>query len=419
MVNNILKSLENALITDNFKEIYINLLKIFNKIKNEELNSAEIHNLIGLLAKYKDSYLINNKKEKVENEISQILNKNLKKFDIINFDFNRTNLFFKKQIKDLISRNFELIFCLLPEFPNNPLLLELILHLINNLELNLISIFYLTLEYFNSQKISKDLFYSIFNLIFDKSPKEILNILFIHINRLSLTNIDEDLIRFYYEILVQRADIYPEIFIEEIDVLLLKFFEEINQKKDISLIIGKILLKLVDNRSDLFIKNFFFMINKLIKKSNIDYKIEYLIDSILKKIYLHNSYELFNYFYINFNDNFGPFLQIFKSNNNLLKETLLEFLLDYLKYEKTFIFNGKISAHLLDNYLILLNFFYENSIYNEFFILSVISQLELLELKEYNLYSHKGNTDYIKNLKLLYKKVIRNLKEFKSIIFNE
>ncbi|GAJ17620.1 unnamed protein product, partial [marine sediment metagenome] len=65
------------------------------------------------------------------------------------------------------------------------------------------------------------------------------------------------------------------------------------------------------------------------------------------------------------------------TKNDSINDIIFEFLIDYLNYIKAYLFEGKISKVLLNNYIEILEYCLGNDLLNEYFLLSIIDQIKL------------------------------------------
>ena len=125
-----------------------------------------------------------------------------------------------------------------------------------------------------------------------------------------------------------------------------------------------------------------------------------------------HSFGLFDYFKKEMDENFDALLSLKNPNYTEINDILNEYYIEYLNYLKVFYHNGKISKELLELYLKILEYYLSNNLTNEYFLLSIISQLNLEKFQ--NKFDNDSDT---KELEKRYEDVISEMKNYIELIF--
>ncbi|MHA1150306.1 MAG: hypothetical protein ACTSR8_18930 [Promethearchaeota archaeon] len=419
MCSEIIKSLKNSLNKRDSKRTYTSLLKFFKDLEEFRHNNESISLISQILMEYHDDLFIDEKKVIIEKSISELYHK----ADLIKEDFSeqeKRTLFFKKQIRGLFSRNLNQIILLLNEYEKIHSLRSLIIFLLSYLQYDAKEELQILFNIFKNNILSQESFIRLINPVFDKYPKETLKTIINLIHEISDSddNTDINLIQSLYLILLEQSEIYPDIFYEEIDVFLDMIKLGLNSNEKNYEVLAEIYMNVVANRDELFIADFFKLleISYRISKNNWN-KVKYFLENSIKTIFQNHSVKVFKYFNKKLEKNLPYLLNLMNANNPTLNDIIIEFFIDYLEYQKIFNYNGKITKPLLQDYLNILKTLSQKELYNEFFIFSVVYQLDLKQFDYSNLLSLSSPSKDQGTIETYYKKIINELDEYLNIIF--
>ncbi|MHA1438495.1 MAG: hypothetical protein ACTSPD_13045 [Promethearchaeota archaeon] len=424
MDKNFLENLKNSFTFNDFKGIYLNLIKIFKNFEEIKLNREFILQILKILNLNKEKLIFKEKEQVVEQCISRICEEtNL--FKKPKYIIEEKDFFFKKQITDLISREIFKLICLLNFNEYKIEIVTFLKFLYSQISINVKNHIIFLHKLCKKKKISAQHLKSLLNSIFDKDPKTTL-IEVIKLLKNKNYNRDENLIHInfkIYELLFDYSRIFPELYFEKIDFFLRELVNNLELKNESSVLIAQIIRNIVEDCSRMFNAKFFDLI--LFFKEILLYnnkKINNLIEISIKVIYKANLNAIFEYFKKFLKEDFTILLNQMEPENRIFNDIIFEFFIDYLNYSKIFYFNGKITKELLENYLKIFEFFYNSGFMNEFFLFSAISQLKLKKIEVFSLSRTLNRKDELLNkekLKEIYKIIIKELKEDIKIIFED
>jgi len=405
-----IEKLEESFRIEDYKTIYINILKLFNILKELEEKEELILETLNILNKYKND-LIFGEKQKILNESMAHIYKNI---EITSRTYEKDHYFFKKQINDLITREISQFLLLLNNNKYVEKIIDLLSFFYNHLLVEVKKQFKLLLKHYLRKNISSNQVKRLFNPLFDRFPMETLNLSIETIEKKingNISNENNNPIKLLLEILADYSEIYPDLYYKKINI----FFKaiEFNIGEGSSLYLAQIMHNIIKNHPSLFISEFFYILEILSNNINIfSEKTKYFFVISLKTILLNNSFSLFEYFKNELKENFGIFFNIMIPNVNQINDIVYEFSIEYFIYIKTFHYNGKISSGLLELYINILDYFLHNNLSSEYFLLSIITQLNMPIIN--NGLKIKCNKKELENQ---YKNVISEMKEYIKIIF--
>jgi len=405
-----LEGLENSFKTDDFRKIYVDILKFFNTFDEYKANEEITIQFLEILNKNREK-LVFGEKEKLLNETVAEVYQGADLMANSDFTVEKSELFFKKQINDLFSREMHKLTSVIDNKRFHGPLIKLLSFFFNNLQVKVKEQIQELLEYYLVKYLTPIQLKTLINPLFDRFPMESLTIIIKILKDLKRPKAHAEIL---YQILEEFSEIYPDIYYEYLDFL----SESLDSDLDLNYkeIIAQIIYNIANNRTALFILNFFDILRLLNKIYNLNNKkVIYYLEMSLKSIFINNSFGLFEYFKKEMNEDFDGLLNLMNPNYTQINDILNEYYIEYLNYLKVFYHNGKISKTLLEIYLKILEYFLRNKLTNEYFLLSIISQLNLEKFQN-NLEKFDNDSDE-KELEKRYQEVISEMKNFIELIF--
>ncbi|TFF87426.1 MAG: hypothetical protein EU550_03270, partial [Promethearchaeota archaeon] len=417
MLRHDLKNLEKNIATEEFREAYVVFLKIFKEFETLIKNKQDLKYFLNILASNIGILIPSEKLKVLERSIENIY----QRADIFPEPFSnkeKTNIFFKKQIKVILTREFSKLFSILPSLDYHENLIEILVFLIKNIQFMSKNVLIQISRYCLEESVSRELFFRLCNSIFDRHPKESLDFFMDQLKKDIFATTEREREKFktlIYSILVKHVDIYPDLFAERIDFFLKELKGNLDRPLSYRKSVAQLVKIIAQDRSELLISVFYRLLNTLRDLSNFDFaEILHLIEFSLRKVYSNHSTQLFEEL-----ESIGDILNLMDEKLEVLNEFLYEFLIDYLEYRKIYQSQGKITQDLLESYLIILKFLHSHELRDEFFLFSILNQVNIKKLD----FSHilkelqESESKNVTKLNQFYQELIDELDYYKNLIF--
>ena len=166
MLRHDLKNLEKNIATEEFREAYVVFLKIFKEFETLIKNKQDLEYLLNILASNIGILIPSEKLKVLERSIENIY----QRADIFPEPFSnkeKTNIFFKKQIKVILTREFSKLLSILPSLDYHENLIEILVFLIKNIQFMSKNVLIQISRYCLEESVSRELFFRLCNSIFD------------------------------------------------------------------------------------------------------------------------------------------------------------------------------------------------------------------------------------------------------------
>jgi len=404
---------------ENYRGIYISLLKFFSDFDKFNLDGDELNDFITLLNRRKNGLMLTQKEKFLEQTLSDIFKKT-EIYEETKIRNEEKKVFFKNQIHGLLLREFKKIQSLLKNKDYEDQITEILLFLFKFIQLNPVKQFLEIYKLYENKVIKKHNFQALTNLIFDFSPKEIISSIFSLLKKGAANDDDGFPSIDLLEILHLHGEIYPELFEQDVDYLISRLNKSSSNRE--RLLMAQILQKLVENRPQLFISRFFSLLktfkNILIKGPD---PVVSIMESSLNTLFLSENFSILEYFSKNLREDYNQILSLMGKGTEKLNSIVCDFIIDYTNYSKNFHHDGKITEKLLLSYIKVLEFFLNGGFSNEYLLFSILNQFKIRKFEIERISENLRDIDKKRTQSELanyYHEVIEELKNYIKIIFN-
>ena len=275
-----LERLQESFDLENFKKIYVEILKFVNNYDDYKTNEAFMVQLFEVLENNREK-LVFGEKEKLLNETVVEVYHKIDFFDNSDFMMEKSELFFKRQICELFSRELPILTSFLENKKFHKPLINLISFFFNHFQVKIREQIQELIEYYHVKILTPKQLKTLVNPLFDRFPIECLT---------AIIDVLEDELRpkrqneILYQILEDFSEIFPEIYYDYLSF----FLESLDLDQNIRFkeLVAQIIHNVVKNLTGLFILNYFDILSLLNRCFSLNNKkIIYYLEMSLKSIF--------------------------------------------------------------------------------------------------------------------------------------